>query len=240
MIDTLPPVRKPAALKQPHQEAFYTEPLLKYHQEQHEFRKLHYFKAHARRRLNQHRPNEAAVFAAQAIEQRKFLMLSNGRCVKAVTKKIDPNTRDDDQSFLMTNLPRIVDFFDWRRGLRFSSYCMVSLRRNLQDEWQRLERKNPSSVLDLEVIGDWSVADKFDVFARVENADIGMMLREHIWALEDPRHRLVVLRHYGLIGKEKTCQELGEILELGAQRVRQLRNEALDILRQRLITGAAA
>jgi RNA polymerase sigma factor (sigma-70 family) len=86
-----------------------------------------------------------------------------------------------------------------------------------------------------ELVADEAAQDAYDrVLLRVVAAEVGELVDEL-----EARERWVVRHHFGLDGPSRTLTELGEILGVSSERVRQVEARALEQLRSRLEHDAA-
>jgi len=108
-------------------------------------------------------------------------------------------------------------------------------RKILQASLTILELDGPAPGLERGSLADTMPGDDgMSVQRRLIAGDLQRLLDDLLPAL-DPRMRLVLRLRYGLDGeREHTLQEIGEVLRLSRERVRQLEEEAVETLRARL------
>jgi RNA polymerase sigma factor (sigma-70 family) len=144
-------------------------------------------------------------------------------------------------------LMRAVEGFDFHRGHRFSTYATLALMKGFaRSVPQMLKGVAPAaaSARGVRAVGDErmlaSVAD-----ARVAATDERLLAREEVRQLLarlDDRERSVVLAHYGLEGRDApaTYEQVGRLLGLTKQRVRQIEQSALAKLRSAVAESVTA
>jgi len=137
-------------------------------------------------------------------------------------------------------LMRAVEGFDFHRGHRFSTYATLALMKGFaRSVPQMLKGVAPApaaaAARGMRAVGDdrmlAAVPD-----ARVAATDERLLAREEVRQLLsrlDDRERSVVLAHYGLEGRDgpATYEQVGRLLGLTKQRVRQIEQSALAKLR---------
>jgi RNA polymerase sigma factor (sigma-70 family) len=120
---------------------------------------------------------------------------------------------------------KAVRGFDPQRGVRFSSYAWVAIRNRVWDAvayaskiegWQEGQRAQDQLG---ELISSW------------QSAQIRQALSEELEHLPDRLRQLIIL-HYGFDGAApQNLSEIGRAWGLSRERVRQLHNDALVLLR---------
>ena len=118
--------------------------------------------------------------------------------------------------------------FDPQRGVAFSTYAGVAIERRIWRAVARADRPQGWLVLP-------STADPCDVVeGRLWQVQVGEALAQVICCLPD-RLRKVIVMAYGLSGEPSyTLAAIGRQWGLSRERVRQLRNDALVLLRVRI------
>ena len=115
--------------------------------------------------------------------------------------------------------------FDAQRGTRFSTYAWIAIRHHIwhavRDAWQvagwQAALRTPDGLSAL--VSAW------------EASELQQALREGLNGLPERRRQVMVLA-YGLAGgKPHSLAEIGRLWGISRERVRQLRNDALVLLR---------
>jgi RNA polymerase primary sigma factor/RNA polymerase sigma factor len=112
--------------------ACYDQPLLTREQEQHLFRRYNFHKHRAAVRLEQNQIMAACAELKLADVCRKHLTSANVRLAIPLIRKYRKNRNYEDlvsESYYL--ICRAVDYFDWTRGFKFSTYATWSIVRTL-------------------------------------------------------------------------------------------------------------
>lgn len=129
-------------------------------------------------------------------------------------------------------LLKAVDLFNVEYGFRFSTYATTALKRAFFNFVQR-EHKTRNRFMSGQTEqfdgledGDTPVEESLEAIH-----DVSRLLE----ALDD-REREIIVGRYGLVAgeKTKTFRELGERFELSKERIRQIANEALAKMKEKL------
>jgi RNA polymerase sigma factor (sigma-70 family) len=115
--------------------------------------------------------------------------------------------------------------FDPRRGVAFSTYAWLAIQRQVWRAVKVYHRPPPPLAVD--------AADPVQDPALIWEATcVHTLLYDLVARLPTPRLRYIVVRRYGLVGQPPaTYQQIGTVLGLSGERVRQLHTEALVWLR---------
>ncbi len=115
--------------------------------------------------------------------------------------------------------------FDPRRGIAFSTYAWAAISHHL---WQTIARaRRPQGLLPLA-----APVDPAEWAADAWQHDQVQAALQHALSYLPPRLRGVLVQHYGLQGESPhSLAEIGRAWHLTRERVRQLRDEALALLR---------
>jgi len=155
----------------------------------------------------------------EAEVSRNQILLANQGLVYAIAHKIKLGTHEVEELVNEGNLilMRAIDCFDVSRGFRFSTYATHSVRRHLfrfQRKERTLAKKSQPHISDPtveETSLDWVDQSQEELVIRLLD--------------EMPdRERYVVVLRFGLDQREefKTYREIAEILDISAERVRQI------------------
>jgi RNA polymerase sigma factor (sigma-70 family) len=203
------------------------------------FRKYNYLKSLAlelRRQLNSRRPDEAFIerielLVAQADRVRERIVRSNLRLVASIAKR--HSAKGVSFQALMSDgnmaLLDAVEAFDYSRGNRFSTYAGWAISR-------RFARTIPEEIYRMPSVDE----EVLDAAARVEEdltapkpAAVAAGVTKALAELSE-RERVVLESRFGLGLREKpqTLAELGDLLGVTKERIRQIENQALERLRR--------
>ena len=243
--DSEPPgkVARPSGLA-PYVASLYDVPLLTRAQEAHLFRKLNYLKYKTdglRARLNPSRPQRTLLARIETLCQeivatRNQIITANLRLVVSIAKRyLGPA-----QSFFELvsdgnlSLMRAVERFDYSLGNRFSTYATWAIinnfTRTMQESLSYRDQFRTDSfqfiAATAEVPGKYRELQAAQV--RRETALNGILRR-----LNDREREIIVCR-YGLRrgDKPQTLQQVGEVMGVSKERIRQIEARALSKLRQ--------
>jgi RNA polymerase primary sigma factor/RNA polymerase sigma factor len=241
-LTTARKVKRPANLP-PYLASLYEMPLLTREQEQYLFRKFNYLKYRAsklRDQLDAEHPKSALMdeierYYEQALATKNQIVRSNLRLVVSIAKR---HVAQAENFFELVSdgnmsLIRAAEKFDYSRGNKFSTYASWAIMKNFA-------RTIP---------GELKIRDRF----RTSQDDAFMAATEHrtdqveeemnqarrqeqvnrILSRLDEREQKIIVSRFGLrTGQEPlTLKEVGEVMGVTKERVRQIEARALSKLR---------
>jgi RNA polymerase sigma factor (sigma-70 family) len=214
-------------------------PLLKKKEETALFRKYNYIKYKFARLRESLKPSQGEDpkllarledLAAQANECRARLVESNLRLVVKLARQHSGPVADIHDLISEGNfvLLRAVDKFDFARGTRFSTYatwCVVKrFARVVPEENYRIQTYVSGIDEILEVQPDKSTSE----LERKENLEHIRSQLDKVMEHLTERERVILSRRFGLTGaRPETLEQIGEVLGITRERVRQLESRAL-------------
>ena len=235
-----PPRDLPVYLQQ-----LYRLPMLSRVQEQVLFRRYNYLKFKAAeliRTIDAKRPRSSLLdrierLLASADRLRTRLTQANLRLVVSIARRHVSSGTDFYELVSDGNLSlmQAVEKFDYTRGNKFSTYATWAIRKNyartIPEQRSRRARFQATSPEILEA----AVQSVDPEPVEDETAAARGMVRRLLTCL-DERERAIVTRHYGLVpgGRKHTLQQIGNLLGVTKERVRQIEQRALDKLRRQL------
>ncbi len=236
-------MRRPADLP-PYLASLYETPLLTRRQEVHLFRKMNYLKykaARLRADLDPQRPNAALMdrvedLYRQSVAAKNEIIRANLRLVVSIAKRRLRNAGDffDLVSDGNMSLIRAVEKFDYGRGFKFSTYATWAIVKNfartIPNELRRQERFRTASDEVFMTAAD----DRPNPFAeQAAQANRETQLARILDCL-DTREQQVISHRFGLGPDQQplTLREVGDLLGVTKERVRQLETRAITKLRQ--------
>ena len=239
-----PPRVQPTAGMPPYLANLYEVPLLTREQEIHLFRKMNYLKYQVSKlvaRLDPQRPDNAALdrieqLYQQVIEVKNALIQANLRLVVAMTKRYACSREplfelvsDGNMSLL-----RAVEKFDYARGARFSTYASAAIIKNFTQTISKeyRDRSRFRNAVDelFQSMPDQRTSQLAEEAARIRREGKVARLLEQL----DDRERQIIRYRFGLDSPREpmTLKEVGSVLGVSKERIRQLAARALAKLRQ--------
>ena len=221
-----------------------SDPLLSGASEQHEFRRMNYFKFAANRlrsAINPQRPSKRNLTEIQrlldeAAAARDSIVRANLRLVVANAGKYCSAGYGFEELFSdgVLSLMEAIEKFDYSRGFRFSTYATHCIRRSF---YRRIERHQkdrrrflPTAPEILHSTPDRDAPD--DNQTALDQALVGRLLQRFNDCLSE-RERRIIEGRFGLGDQSRplTLVELSEELGICKERVRQIEHRSIEKLR---------
>lgn len=240
-----PPAQvQPTAGLPPYLTSLYEVPLLTREQELHLFRKMNYLKYKASKlvaRLNPERPDNRLLdrieqLYEQSIEVKNEIVRANLRLVVAMTKRY-ARSREPLLELVSDgniSLMRAVEKFDYARGARFSTYATCAIIKNftqtISREYRDRTRFHNAGEDVFQSAADHRSDQQTDEAAQIQRESEVARLLDRL----DDRERQIIRYRYGLdsLREPMTLKELGSVLGVSKERVRQVAARAIAKLRQ--------
>lgn len=236
----------------PYLAELYDRPLLTFEQEQYLFRRMNFHLNEAAKiaqacntlddagdaSIKSMLGRQVQCHTMQSEQIRNRILDANLRLVVSVVRgwKTGPDRFWEMISDGNVSLMKIVDGFDYKRGYKFSTYGVHSLKRNFarseSDEWKRRE-KEQSGYEDLPIVdeGEDTMSDDADA----EQIEELQQFVHDLLANMDPREAEILRRRNGIGGQEAaTLKTVGEEVGVSKERVRQLQGKGMKDLRRTL------
>jgi len=232
---------------------FYCEPLLSKNQEFHLFRKMNYLKYKAQRFYNWYCKSKLNKlkhlflnYLHEAHNTRNLIVCCNTRLAATVYKKrkdLYGEQVDNLLSDCFANIIKAADGFDYRRGFKFSTYCTWVLMNNSLRDHQADKKFSDMFSTNIEDIGDNQAGDtealEKDLHQeKIHNIQKDILTIFQILTERDPREGEIISQYFGIKdGKKKTLKEISDNLQITKERVRQIKNSAIDYIQMLLKKG---
>lgn len=229
-------------------------PVLSKEQEQHLFRQYNFLKYLICKRIGFEecksvKPSklvEAEKLMARAIVIRNNIATCNFRLVgcQQIRRYMEyfrcNSTREDEYSELYAAIVSSIDYFDWRRNIKFSTYAVWALRNECIKFAERYNRyKDHHAELTPEITAGKIATDaEEDIKEFKENIRLSKKYLD-LFKESESRDKYILQRMYGIIpgsvGREGTAtlKIVGEEIGVTKERVRQLQERALNRIRSR-------
>lgn len=246
-------IRKDINQVNPELKEFFCEPLLDGKQEQHMFKRYNYYKYKAYKFYNVYLNNnfdsdkdKAVSYFRKCLDDRNFIVRCNTRLAAKIVKKRKDFYGDNIQDLMSDcfyNIIKAVDGFDYRRGFKFSTYCMWVLMNNTLREHGNDKKfyDNFSTNVDTSFFSEKVDENNFNSNISYENMEgIDHDIKKVLTLIKekDEREYFVLVNCFGLDGKtKKTLKEISKELNLTKERVRQIRENTIKYVKDLVQTG---
>ena len=236
-------VQPPAGLP-PYLTSLYDVPLLTREQEVHLFRKMNYLKYKASKlvawldpdRLDNRLLDQIEELYQNSIEVKNEIIRANLRLVVAMTKRY---ARSREPLFELVSdgnisLMRAVEKFDYARGFRFSTYATWAIIKNftqtISKEYRDRDRFRTAAEEVFQTAPDQRTNQQAEEAAQIQREGEIAQLLEQL----DDRERRIIRYRYGLDSDREpmTLKEVGSVLGVSKERIRQLATRAIAKLRE--------
>lgn len=171
-------------------------------------------------------------------ETRNIILKSNIRLVFKRVHRYHPTDsfeRDEFFSNGYCHILRAIDSFDFRRGFKFSTYCVRVLQANISRDY-RLSKERESKLATI----DAPIQDKKDTsYSSINTKYNKSFIKEILFNLKEnkrisqPDIKIkILLDYYGINnnGQGKKLREIAEELNLSRERIRQIKFDTIKYL----------
>jgi len=224
--------------------ALYDVPLLTREQEYHLFRKYNYLKFRAaklRRTLNESHPSVRTMeqiekFYQDAVVTKNLIVQANLRLVVSIAKRHLKSQEDFFQLISDGNMSliRACEKFDYSRGNKFSTYASWSIIKNfgrtIPSEFKHRDRFRTAGE-ELFLATPDERTDWYHQLSEQKRRETQVdAILHHL----DDREQQIIIRRFGLnhLNEPLTLQEVGELMGVTKERVRQIEVRALNKLKE--------
>lgn len=221
----------------------YKEPLLTAAQEHHQTRKYNLLKLMAKERLAAGQVRYAHCFIQRAIEVGNQVAEANFRLAANIIRKKVGLQDEEKLSDAYLDVMKAVDYFDFTRGNKFSTYATWIVHRTLIRTWQHQQRErdrgfflvDTDSMAENVVAGDHGHEEEQQY--EINKQTVGYLLEHCGLPSGDEkdlqRRQYILTRRFGLgQATSMTLEEIGRELGISKERVRQLEDSSIkNILR---------
>jgi len=160
---------------------------------------------------------------------KEFLIKCNIRLIVKPTFKFSKlYTMDSDDIFSLGILDmfRIIDNFDYRKGFKFSTYCLNSITRNFYTHCTKPKNKNLTYIDDNDYMEPQSPDDAEGI---INNVDL---LESNIKVL-NKSESLIIKAYFGIDGHTSvSIKELSKKLKVSTQRLHQIKKNAINKMKK--------
>lgn len=221
-----------------------TTPLLSADEEKRLFRRMNFVKYRAAQLWAVHAPgwrDEAVLLQFRCLMDeadviRNYIVNANTRLVVSIARKFQGGAFELDELISTGNLVLIkaVERFNYSLGFRFSTYATHSIRRELYRQTRKasLLRKAETATENDILLESVAAAPDSDRYAEQQHQlrDLSRLMQK---ILSD-RELQILASRYGLNdeGQGRTLREVGQLLGISKERVRQLQMRAIQRLQQ--------
>lgn len=230
----------------------YEAPLLQPDQEKHLFRQMNYFKYKAQKILEKKITNQRLTKAEELVNQakqiRNQIAESNFRLVAQLLKYNinfyrEHSLIDSLLSDAYYDVLKAVDYFDWTRGHKFSTYATWVIKKNFFRDSKEKQKKADKFVSLQETKTDFALNANNSEFQKENEYECQkklvqslLVILKHGDCADDQDRQVFILENYfGLSGCEsQTLEEISQKLNITKERVRQLKEKGLKWLKTKV------
>lgn len=207
-----------------HLRVCYEEPLLSKEQEQHLFRRYNYHKFLAQKWLQIDRIPKACSELKKSDEVRKQITTANVRLAIPVVRRFQSVRHHEDlvgESYYLIH--RAVDYFDYTRGLKFSTYATWAVSNTMGRLAKDLFKHDSLHNGQIDNIASSLVTDGEEEKI-TQSQDHFKSLVNKLLVFAQDREREVLVRRFF---KNETLEAIGNDIQVTKERVRQIELAAI-------------
>ncbi len=170
-------------------------------------------------------------------ETRNLILHSNMRLVFRPVGRYAPTDsfeRDEFVSNAHLHMIKAIECFDYRRGFKFSTYCVNVLKMNLSRDMEKLRKVQAplefsDSLAEISKHGDARIPRENEEY----NAEmVKKVFRKISMSMRNPEEKIEILKgYYGIGGAPMLLREIGAKMNLSHERIRQIKSKTLETAR---------
>ncbi len=230
----------------------YQEPLLTKQQELHLFRQMNYLKYRAKKEMGNMDPRRVGLKRIKRVESllreatyiRNQIATSNFRLATMLLRKHSFREHGLAEKVIADayfDILKAIDYFDYGRGNKFSTYATWVMRRNfcraMQDQGKYYERFGGGSEAFFNSVEDagsgYEEEIQYDRTKQLVKKFLGLLKQNGTGDVA--RQAYAIEQWFGLNGQEKkTLQEISLEMGVTKERVRQLKEKGLNTIREKI------
>jgi len=180
-------------------------------------------------RLKEKSIRELEGLIACMVETRNTILQANTRLVFRPVGRYAPSEsfeRDELVSDACLHVIKAIECFDYRRGFKFSTYCVNVLKMNLSRDMEKIRKVQAP----LEFSDHLSSASECDESCLIrENEEYNAEMVKKVFgkiraSVRNPEQKIEILKGYYGIGRPRMLlSEIGEKMNISRERVRQIK-----------------
>jgi len=184
-------------------------------------------------RIKERAVRELEDLIARMAETRNKILQANTRLVFRPVGRYAPSEsfeRDELVSDACIHVIKAIECFDYRRGFKFSTYCVNALKTNLFRDVEKI-RKFQAPLEFSDHINSASECDEGSLVQEDQeyNAEMVRKIFQKIrTSFRNPEKKINILKEYYGIGRPRMLlSEIGKKMNISRERVRQIKLEAM-------------
>jgi RNA polymerase primary sigma factor/RNA polymerase sigma factor len=227
---------------------YYQNPILNKNQEYHLFRKMHFYRYKAmklaKEATNDSIKNQSVYYYEQNIEIRNIIVSCNVRLTTTVIKKRKDIYGSDLTNLISDGFLNIIkgtEAFDYRRGIKFSTYCTwVLLNNSIREQIPNVKHQTFFSQYDEETTEGCEDNKDRNIIEHMEIQEAGKanweIIQKHFSATCS-KEMQIIRESFGLGCEKKEVDTIAKNMGVTKERVRQLRSKGLKEIRKAFASG---
>lgn len=184
---------------------------------------------------------ELLKLAKTDIKYRNIILESNLKFVFSVAKKYKGYGVDMEDLISEGNLGLIkaIEKFDTDKDVKFISYAIFWIKAYIINYINKVQNKNYNEIVydePYEILEDECKLFNSEIEEHISNVEKNTKLKvETLMSVLDDREKNILEMYFGINGDEMTLDDIGEILNISKERVRQCKIVAIRKMRNELM-----
>ena len=230
--------------------AYYKYPILSVQQEHHLFRQMHYYRHQSLKEAklfeatgNIDNKDACVHFYKKQLEVRDLIVACNVRLTTIVIKK-RKDLYGSDLSILLSdgflNLIKATEAFDYRKGIRFSTYSTwVLLNNSVREQTPNLKNKEFFAEYDNREgkCEDKKYQHSVERKESTESAVGDWQKIKSVFGLSMSKELQVIQRCFGIDCEKEDVEQIAKDMGLSRERIRQLRKKGIKEIKKNFDCG---
>ena len=184
---------------------------------------------------------ELLKLAKTDIKYRNIILESNLKFVFSVAKKYKGHGVDMEDLISEGNLGLIkaIEKFDIEKDVKFISYAIFWVKAYMLNLINKVKTKNSNEIVfdePYEVLEDENKLFNTEIEEHIDTVETHNRIKiQKLMSVLDDRERAILELYFGLNGDDMTLDDIGEMLNISKERVRQCKVNAIRKMREELM-----